>query len=659
MATTASSNEPAVLHTLDNDSTAHSHSSREGAEESKDHRSPFDSAAASTNNEEKRASNDNQSDETSSIEMEQSIGVTKIEALYIVFGKGWKLVGLWLSILLIYYVFSLGNNTIYNYTPFATSAFGAHSVVATIDVINGIMSGVSKPFIAKMADLWSRPGAMSFSVLFFTLGVIIVAAAQNITAVCVGLVIYTLGNSGINFLSGVLVADITSLQWRAVIQAIITSPNIINGFLAGDIAAGVNAYGGGNGWRWGYGMFAILVPVCIAPSLIVLFWGDRRAKKLGALSLASSTYARQQVLKGFEPERRTWTQAFMQTMSEINAFGLLLMGFAFGCILAPFTLVYNAEGGYTNPSMIALLVVGGLLLIAWAIWDGFFARYPIMPKRVINRTLICAVLIDFNYFFSGYLSDAYWGSWLWVTHDLDAKQYSYMMNILTVGLTVFAVLAGVGMRLTHRYKHIQMFGLSVRIMGMGLNFLSVNGNHSIAVQIMSRVLISIGGGCSVMTSQLATQASVPHQDMAIAIAILGLWTSIGGGVGSAIAGAVWTQRLPAQLQANLGDILSPEVIAEMYGNIYLARVTEPRDLVIRSYDNAVRPLYIAALATSTLSLFCNFFMTNYKLDNRHNAIETKKIEMRSADETNDESIASAAAAKEERIRAEVVQGRTD
>jgi len=40
-------------------------------------------------------------------------------------------------------------------TPFATSAFGAHSVVATIDVINGIVSGVSKPFIAKVRLLFS------------------------------------------------------------------------------------------------------------------------------------------------------------------------------------------------------------------------------------------------------------------------------------------------------------------------------------------------------------------------------------------------------------------------------------------------------------------------------------------------------------------------
>lgn len=85
-------------------------------------------------------------------------------------------------------------------------------------------------------------------------------------------------------MNGVLVADITSLQWRAAIQAAVTAPNIINGFLAGPIAEGVNAYGGGNGWRWGYGMFAILVPVCIAPAVVVLFWGDYRAKKLGGES---------------------------------------------------------------------------------------------------------------------------------------------------------------------------------------------------------------------------------------------------------------------------------------------------------------------------------------------------------------------------------------
>jgi hypothetical protein len=40
-------------------------------------------------------------DSGSYLEVERNIGVTKIEALYIVFGKGWKLVMLWLYVLLL------------------------------------------------------------------------------------------------------------------------------------------------------------------------------------------------------------------------------------------------------------------------------------------------------------------------------------------------------------------------------------------------------------------------------------------------------------------------------------------------------------------------------------------------------------------------------
>ena len=65
----------------------------------------------------------------------------------------------------------------------------------------------------------------------------------------------------------------------------IPGPIYVSG-LINSIRGWFNAYGGisantTNGWRWGFGMFAILIPVCITPALAVLFWGDRKAKKLG------------------------------------------------------------------------------------------------------------------------------------------------------------------------------------------------------------------------------------------------------------------------------------------------------------------------------------------------------------------------------------------
>jgi hypothetical protein len=96
-------------------------------------------------------------------------------------------------------------------------------------------------------------------------------------------------------------------------------------------------------------MFCILLPVCISPALVVLLVGDHRARKLGALSLASSSYARRQALKGQEQaaQRSTWN-SIRYYWSRLNVPGFLLMGFAFVLLLAPMTLNATATGGYTN-----------------------------------------------------------------------------------------------------------------------------------------------------------------------------------------------------------------------------------------------------------------------------------------------------------------------
>lgn len=115
---------------------------------------------------------------------------------------------------------------------------------------------------------------------------------------------------------------------------------------------------------------------------------------------------------GEEHQQRSFLQQLVYYAERINAVGLLLMGFAFAMILLPFTLVYNAENGYQNreyarcqyraspanvvASLIAMFVVGGVLVILFTIHEWKYAKYPIMPKRVMNRALLCAVAIDFR-----------------------------------------------------------------------------------------------------------------------------------------------------------------------------------------------------------------------------------------------------------------------
>lgn len=101
-------------------------------------------------------------------------------------------------------------------------------------------------------------------------------------------------------------------------------------------------------------MFVILVPVCIAPALVVLFWADRKARRTGALSLASSSYARKQVLKKEGALQKTVWEQVVYYWHRVDVIGLVLLGFSFGLILVPVTLSASMEGGYANSTSLFL-----------------------------------------------------------------------------------------------------------------------------------------------------------------------------------------------------------------------------------------------------------------------------------------------------------------
>lgn len=66
------------------------------------------------------------------------------------------------------------------------------------------------------------------SLSLYTMGFIIVAASSTLSAYVVGDVFIAIGFSGLQLLAGVIIADLTQLQWRGFAQGMIASPYIIN-----------------------------------------------------------------------------------------------------------------------------------------------------------------------------------------------------------------------------------------------------------------------------------------------------------------------------------------------------------------------------------------------------------------------------------------------
>jgi len=121
--------------------------------------------------------------------------------------------------------------------------------------------------------------------------------------------------------------------------------------------------------------------------------------------------------------------------------------------------------------------------------------------------------------------------------------------------------------------------------------------------------MGIGTGIWATCAQLAIMASVTHQEIAVAVALWGMFGSIGSAIGQTIAGSLWTNILPKKLVEFL-----PEGSKDLASTIYTSLViqtdypvgTAIRDGIIEAYGDVQRKMVIAGCAFLPLCLIMLF-----------------------------------------------------
>lgn len=539
-------------------------------------------------------------------------GVEAVKATHKVYGK-YSRWCLFIGIGLASYIYSLDGQTTYSYLTFAASALKDHSLISTIQTAQSIIIACGKPVIAKVADVSSRGFAYVFVLVFYVVGYIVIASAQNIQTVAGGIVLYAVGYTGLQLLTSIIIADITTLQWRGFAVGMTSLPFIVNAFIGSNVSTQVLEHAG---WRWGYGMFAILVPASLSPLIITLVWAERKAKRLGLV-----------------PEKlksdKSLPQQTLEVISQLDVVGLVLIGTSVALILLPLTLAENASRGWNNPSMIAMLVISCVLFPAVGPWEFKFAKYPVVPKRFItNFTVVGASLIGFFDYISFYLTYVYLYSFVIVVKPWSLINATYFIQTQSVGLTFFGILCGLAMRFMHRYKLLLVVGLAIRLLGVGLMIHSRGANGSDVEIVWTQIIQSMGGGMSAITIQTAAQASVSHKDVATVTAMVLLLTEIGGAIGNSVAGAIWTNLMPGKLLKYLPNISQDERDA-LYSSITTvttyARGTEIREGAISAYGDVMKIMLIVATVMSVIPLVISFFMPDWHLGAKQNAVDQEDL----------------------------------
>jgi len=369
-----------------------------------------------------------------------------------------------------------------------------------------------------------------------------------------------------------------------------SSPYIATTWIGGPLAT---AFIDGPGFRWGFGAFSIITPAVTLPLFFIFYFNYRKAEKQG--------------LWKREPSGRTTWQSCVHYAIEFDLVGLILICVGLALFLLPFSLYSYQEKGWKSGMVISMIIIGGLLLIAFAVWENSYAEKTFIPYGLlVDRTVFGACILAASLFISFYIWNSYFYSFLLVVNGLTITEASYVSNTYSIGSCFFALIVGLLIRYTGRFKWLALyFGVPVTILGVGLMIHFRQPDVNIGYIVMCQIFIAFAGGTLVICEQMAVMAATSHQYVAVVIAIEGMFSSIGGAIGSAIASAVWTGVFPVKLAEYLPESALPQ-LPLIYGDIRVQLSFPPgtpeRIAINAAYGYAQKCMCIAATAILSVSI---------------------------------------------------------
>lgn len=239
--------------------------------------------------------------------------------------------------------------------------------------------------MGKIADVFGRLESFTITIFLYTLGYIQQAASNNVRTYAGAQIFWAAGFNGLQVLQQIFVADTTDLLNRALFSTIFDLPFLWTTWAGPELAEKILH---DTTWRWGYGIWAIILPIFFIPLALSLFMNQRRAKKLGF-----------DVPSPFRG--RTVVSNLKNLWYDLDVFGLLLLAAGISLVLLPLTLAPNADGQWRNGSMIAMLVIGGVICIVFPFWETSkkFAPKAFFPPNLFrDRTVVAGSAIAFFYF---------------------------------------------------------------------------------------------------------------------------------------------------------------------------------------------------------------------------------------------------------------------
>lgn len=378
-----------------------------------------------------------------------------------------------------------------------------------------IASTASIPIFAKLSDLWSRRNVFLGGLVVFIIGSILSGLSQNLTELIVFRAVQGFGSGGFFPVGIAIVAVVFPPKTRArVIGALsgVFGIAVVAGPLIGSAIVQYTT------WRW---VFYVNIPVGLAGfALIALTLGPLRPEIVRKFDLVGA---------------------------------VLLIGWV-ASIMFPLYQIVDSGWAWTDARAIGLFGVGGVLVVAFLIWE-VRNENSLVPVRLFSHRIMSAgggatFFIGMVFFPVATFLSLVVGVVLAPGSNGSSETVRDILYFLVIPLVIGAALGG---QLLTRlpYRVVTAIGLIIGIIGMaGLTGLSTStplwqfmfGFVPVGGVILALIPLGFGIGMTFPVFLLAAQNQVSTVDVGEAGGLIQFLQSLGGAVGLSVLASFQATR---------------------------------------------------------------------------------------------------------------------